>query len=202
MFVSYSLHVSIVGFFTLRQKRIRGGSTFALKGNVATTPAAAANDVPLSQCHVWVGPTQYPVQLANPVYIELDGGRHACRQRGGMEGASENGWLEGGSGGMEGGSDDVRHGGSGSGGSNGGLREEWLIRERARKGRNEAWTERGKERREKASGGTRKWEGREQPSEGEEQERSEGRREQGRERNFNKGGTLRRTLLEAVVNYK
>ena len=32
MFVSYLLHVSIVGFFTLRKKRIRGGSTFA-KGN-------------------------------------------------------------------------------------------------------------------------------------------------------------------------
>ena len=29
MFVSHSLHVSIVGFFPLRQKRIRGGSMFA-----------------------------------------------------------------------------------------------------------------------------------------------------------------------------
>ena len=32
IFVSYSLHVSIVGLFTLRQQRILGGSTFA-EGN-------------------------------------------------------------------------------------------------------------------------------------------------------------------------
>ena len=29
VFMSYSLHVSIVGFFTIRQKRIRGGGAFA-----------------------------------------------------------------------------------------------------------------------------------------------------------------------------
>ena len=69
--------------------------------------------------------------------------------------------------------------------------------ERVRKGRNEAWAERGKEGREEASGGERSEEGREQRREGEEQEReegmSEGGREQYREGNF-KGGTLRRTL--------
>ena len=41
-------------------------------------------------------------------------------------------------------------------------------------------------------------EGREQPSEGEEQGRSEGRRVQGRQGNC-KGSTLRRTLLETLV---
>ena len=35
LFVSYSLHVSIVGYFTLRQKRIRGGGAFA-EGNSAS----------------------------------------------------------------------------------------------------------------------------------------------------------------------
>ena len=57
-----------------------------------------------------------------------------------MEGGRDVG-NKGREGGREGGSDDVRHGGSGSGGREGGLREGWLIRERARKGRNEAWTE-------------------------------------------------------------
>ena len=38
MFVSYSLYVSMFGFFTLRQKRIRGRSTFA-----------EGNSVPLSR---------------------------------------------------------------------------------------------------------------------------------------------------------
>ena len=60
------------------------------------------------------------------------------------------------------------------------LREGGLIRERARKGRNEAWTERGKERWEEASGGRRERGGREQPSEGDEQGRSEGGKLQGR----------------------
>ena len=91
---------------------------------------------------------------------------------------------------MEGGSDEVRQAGSGSGGREG--REGWLIMERARTGRNEAWTERGKERREEASG-RRAREERVQPSEGEEQGRDEGRREQGRQGNF-KGCTLRGTL--------
>ena len=48
MFVSYSLHVWIVGMFTLRQKRIRGESTFArtivsmprIAGPYTTTSAA------------------------------------------------------------------------------------------------------------------------------------------------------------------
>ena len=68
----------------------------------------------------------------------------------------------------------MRQAGSGSGG-----REGWLIMERARTGRNEAWTERGKERREEANG-RRAREERVQPSEGEEQGRSEGRREAGK----------------------
>ena len=63
------------------------------------------------------------------------------------QGSSEGEWregVEGSRGGREGGSDDVRQGGSGSGGREGGLREAGLIMERAMKGRNEAWTERGK----------------------------------------------------------
>ena len=44
--------------------------------------------------------------------------------------------MEGARGGREGGSDDVRLGGSGSGGKEGGLMEGGLISERARKGRN------------------------------------------------------------------
>ena len=39
MFLSYSLHVPIVGFFTIRQKRIRGGGAFA-----------EGNSAPLKQC--------------------------------------------------------------------------------------------------------------------------------------------------------
>ena len=69
------------------------------------------------------------------------------------------GGTEGARGGREGGSDDVRQRGSGSGGKvEGGLIIVFFIQsepyigittgtERARKGRNEAWTERGKERR-------------------------------------------------------
>ena len=52
------------------------------------------------------------------------------------------------------------------------------------KGTSEEGTERGKERREEASGGRREWEGSEQQSKG-------GKPGEG---NF-KGGTLRRTLL-------
>ena len=66
---------------------------------------------------------------------ERDGGSKG--REGGMEGAR---------GGREGGSDDVRQEGSGRG-----LREGGLIMEWARKGRNEAWTEWGKERRKEAS---------------------------------------------------
>ena len=40
-------------------------------------------------------------------------------------------------------------------------------------GTSEAWTERGKEMREEASGGRSEWEGREQSTEGDEQGRSE-----------------------------
>ena len=94
MFVSYSLHMSIVGFFT-RQKRIRGGSTFGgcnsvpLKQNLLLARIQGS----LSQCHAWLGLTQYSVQLAkhtHMVYIELGGGRQAGREgrmRGGREGA-------------------------------------------------------------------------------------------------------------------
>ena len=55
--------------------------------------------------------------------------------------------MEGAGGWREGGSDDVRQGGSGSGGREGRLREGGLQMERARKGRNEAWTELGNKRR-------------------------------------------------------
>ena len=109
------------------------------------------------------GPSLHNTQCSSPtlythtVYIQLDVRRHACRQRGaGKERGRIDGGRDGGSngweGGRDGGRDDVRQGGSGSGGREGVLREVWLIIERASKGRNEAWTEGGKVRREEASG--------------------------------------------------
>ena len=73
----------------------------------------------LSAAHGWALPTQYPVQLANTthtVYIDLHGRRHAGRQRGA---GKERGRMEGARDRREGGSDDVRQGGSGSGGREG-----------------------------------------------------------------------------------
>ena len=84
---------------------------------------------------------------------------------------------------MQGGSDDVREGGSGSRGREGKLR----------KGTSEEGMDGAKER-EEASGGRR-----EQRSEGEEKGRSVGGREIGREGNF-KGDTLRRTLASTLYS--
>ena len=95
LFVAYSLHVSIVGFCTLRQKRIRGGSTYAERNSgplqrhllLMRTP-------PLSQCHAWLGATQFSAacQTHTGVHIELDGVKQA-----GREGAMKDGGWEGGS---------------------------------------------------------------------------------------------------------
>ena len=90
-------------------------------------------------------------------------------------------------GGSKGGSDDARQGESVSGGREGWGRKDWW-RERTRKGQNEAWTARGKERREEGSGG-----GIERGRDGARQQGSKETREQGREGNF-KGGILRRAL--------
>ena len=47
-----------LGFFNIRQKRIRGGRAFA-EGNSAPPAAlAAATNTPLSQCHASLGATQ------------------------------------------------------------------------------------------------------------------------------------------------
>ena len=96
---------------------------------IETTRATGAH-TPLSHCHASLGATQYSVQLANQhththmVYIELNGGRQA-----GWEGGRE-GWRMGGreqregGGGRERGIDDVREGGSTSGGRERGKVEE------------------------------------------------------------------------------
>ena len=98
MFVSYSLNVSIVGLFTLRQKRIRGGSTFT-----------EGNGGPMNQ-HLLLARTPHVVSVSrmarrfsiqcslpnthtHTVYIELDGGRQGGR-RGRMGGREQ--WEGGG----------------------------------------------------------------------------------------------------------
>ena len=81
--MSYSLHVSIIGFFYYSSKTDSWWGAFA-EGNSAKQPAAAMN-TPLPQCHASLGATQkaYSVQLAKPhthtVNIELDGGREGGR---------------------------------------------------------------------------------------------------------------------------
>ena len=73
------------------------------------------------------GPSLHNTQCSSPtlythtVYIELDGRRHTGRQRGARkeQGRMEGGGLVGARGGRERGSDNVRQGGSGSGGTEG-----------------------------------------------------------------------------------
>ena len=80
------------------------------------------------------------------------GGREGGRGGTGRDGGGREwgrGWREGE---RQGGRDDFMQGESVSGGREGWGREGWW-RERARKGRNGAWTARGKEGREEASGG-------------------------------------------------
>ena len=114
----------------------------------------------------------------------LEAHRQAARGQGRSEGVWRVGVVEGARGGREGGSNDVRQGGSGSGGRvNKGTSEEGMERGMVGvRGRKEGGSERRKE-----------GAGREGATErGEEQGKCEGRREQGRHGNF-KGGTLRKT---------
>ena len=65
--------------FSLRQKRIHSGSTYAGGNNaIATTPYSGAN-TPLAQCHAWLGATQYSAAC------QLDGGRQAAGWEAGKE---------------------------------------------------------------------------------------------------------------------
>ena len=112
MFLSCSVHVSISDFFTIRQKRIHVGSTYAECNS--ESPADGAT-TPLSQCHAWLRNTAwlgppYTIPSAarqrciHTVYIELDGWRHADRQRGtGKQRGRMDGGRDGGSKGLEGG---------------------------------------------------------------------------------------------------
>ena len=109
---------------------------------------------------------------------------------GGWEREGTRGGMEGGIEGREGGSDDARQGESVSGGREGWGRVGWW-RERTRNGWKEAWTARGKERREEASGGGTEL--------GREGAREEGK--QGRDGNF-KGCILRRALASVQYIHK
>ena len=54
-----SVHVSISDFFTIHQKRIRGGSTYAECNSGALKQHNATGATPpLSHCHAWLGATQ------------------------------------------------------------------------------------------------------------------------------------------------
>ena len=84
MFMSCSLLVSIVGLFTIRQKRIRGGSTYA-----------ECNSGPLKEHLLLARPRHNRISAAaqtpHTVYIELDGG---CRQTGRQEARNERDRME------------------------------------------------------------------------------------------------------------
>ena len=93
MFLSYSLHVSIVRSFTIRLNRIRGGvrSLKVTARNLNNTGCCYDYTI-LSQSHVSLGATQYSVQLAkhtHTVCMELDGERQADREG---HGRSEEWW--------------------------------------------------------------------------------------------------------------
>ena len=132
------LHVSVVGFFfTIRQKRIHGGSTYAECNSGQRDPAIVS--LPrLARPGDTIDSVQLPAgQTPHTLFIQLyGGGRHTGRE-GGTEGARQDGESEGGreGGGREGGrvgvgnnerargSDGVRDGGSGSGGREGRLKK-------------------------------------------------------------------------------
>ena len=149
-------------------------------------PTAAMN-TPLSQCHAWLDPTQYSVQLAKHTYTRFTlswtaGGRQAGRR----QGRSEEGWRvcgrEQGEGGREQGEGgiDVTEGASGSGGREAGRLTKG---ERARKRQNDVGMERGRERRDRAremSNGGSKGGGREGGREGGNKGAREGGKFQGR----------------------
>ena len=95
MFESYSLHASIVGLFTLRQKRIRGGSTF-VEGNSGPLKRHPflARTPPISQCHAWLGATKYSAACQTHIRCTWNwtaGVRHAGREAGKERGRMEDG---------------------------------------------------------------------------------------------------------------
>ena len=107
MFLSYSLHVSIVGFFTIRQKRIPDGGAFAEGNSAPQTTLAAAMNTPLSQCHAPLGATQYNAACHIALHCTLNwtaagmlAGREAEKERGRMDD-----WREGARWGWDGGSE-------------------------------------------------------------------------------------------------
>ena len=107
MFVSYSLHVSIVGFFTIRQKWIRSGVrslnvTARHLNNAGCCYEYTIVSVPRIARHYTI--LSAARQTHTCAYIELDGGRQAGKERGRMEGGKEGarGWWEGGDNGREG----------------------------------------------------------------------------------------------------
>ena len=83
------LHVSIVGFFTIRQKRIRGGSTYA-ECNSGQCDLAIVSLPRLAR----PGDTIDSVQLLarhHTLYIQLYGGGRQTGREGGTEGARQDG---------------------------------------------------------------------------------------------------------------
>ena len=109
-----------LGFFTICQKRICDGSTYAehnsgslkqqmilarLHHCLTAMPGKARHNRPSAAG-----------QTTHTVCIDLNGGRHAGREEAGKEQGRMEGGREGSRGGIEGGSDDARQGESVSGG--------------------------------------------------------------------------------------
>ena len=204
MFVSYSLYVSIVKLFTLRQKRVHGGRAFA-DGNRAplldntccwyeypidSVPRMARPYTILSAaCQTHTRTHTRTHARTHAVYIELDGGSEAGRE--GL-GRSEEGWRVGGRvGGREQGEGGRDGGNKGrERGSDDARQRKWMkgrIVEggRVEGGRVEGGNERGRDRaRARGEGGSER---------GVRERGRERAAERGREGNF-KGGTLGRTL--------
>ena len=104
LFVSYSLHVLIIRFFTLRQKRIRGGSTFAGRNSGPLKRHLLLARTP--QCHAWLGAAHFSAVCQTHIRCSLNwtagdrqAGREAGKGRGRMEYGREG--ARGGWGGME-----------------------------------------------------------------------------------------------------
>ena len=91
MFLSYSLHVSIVGFFLLFAKNGFVVGVHSLK--VTASTLAAAMNTPLSQCHASLGATQYSAACQTHIRCTLNwtgqAGKEAEKERGRMEDGRE-----------------------------------------------------------------------------------------------------------------
>ena len=112
MFVSYLLHVSIVGCFTLRQKRIRGGSTFA-EGNRRPPALAQTTIVSVPRMD---GPYTIPsaarqhcIHTRCPLSWTAGGTQPGSEGQGRIQGEWSVRGTKGARSEREGGSDDVRH---------------------------------------------------------------------------------------------